>query len=412
MTTTPFAHSSIPSEPSDVSLELSPEAPPEAPLDLNPVRPGVKRLSPRMIAGLGCLGLFILTVAFVYGFGGRPRSRGAARQPTPAFTPASENVIDTALTRLPEDYSFDVQDYLAPAPPPAPEAPNGNPSDSGQFPGAGAEAAALETRQRQLERLRQQLEEAMDSPLVFRGVETQRLDATAVNTGTSAYAGRLADDGAASVSEPLTEDGFLTLRRSPASDGLLTASSPYEIKAGTILPGAMLTGIHSDLPGVITGQITEHVYDSVSGSHLLIPQGSRLIGRYSSLVGTGQDRVLIAWDRIILPNGDSMALPTVPGTDALGRSGLADRVDYHVGRIGLATVLSTAIAYVGNIGRDTDSENDVVGETVAQQASQLGQRIIDRELDLPPTVTVRPGTRFNVFVSEDLILKPYTASGE
>jgi type IV secretion system protein VirB10 len=158
--------------------------------------------------------------------------------------------------------------------------------------------------------------------------------------------------------------------------------------------------------------VTEHVYDTASGSHLLIPQGSRLIGRYSSLVGTGQNRVLIAWDRIILPNGDSLELPTVPGVDALGRSGLADRVDYHVGRIGLATVLSTAIAYVGNIGRDTDSENDVVGETVAQQASQLGQRIIDRELDLPPTVTVRPGTRFNVLVNEDLTLKPYTSSGD
>ena len=401
MTTTPSAHSSIPPE-------ALPETPPEAPLDLNPVRPGVKRLSPRMIAGLGCLGLFILTVAFVYGFGGRPRSGGAARQPVPAFTPASENVIDTALTRLPEDYSFDVQDYLAPAPPPTPEAPSEDPSDSGQIPGADpAEAAVLETRQRQLERLRQQLEEAMDSPLVFRGVETQRDDAAAINGRASPNARRLTDGEADSSSEPLTEDGFITRRRSPASGGLLAAPSPYEIKAGTILPATLLTAIHSDLPGVITGQVTEHVYDSVSGAHLLIPQGSRLIGRYSSLVGTGQNRVLIAWDRIILPNGDSLELPTVPGADALGRSGLSDRVDYHVGRIGLATVLSTAIAYVGNIGRDTDSENDVVGETVAQQASQLGQRIIDRELDLPPTVTVRPGTRFNVLVSEDLILKPY-----
>jgi type IV secretion system protein VirB10 len=382
-------------------------------LDLNPVRPGVKRLSPRMITGLGCLGVFILTIAFAYGFGGRSRG-GTAQQPAPAFTPASENVIDTALTRLPEDYRFDVQDYLRDttydSPPETPEGSKAS-GETKSAPDPTA-AAALETRQRQLERLRKQLEEAMDSPLVFGGVETRRNESAGVNPHVVSHDQQASLGQTDSTRVALTDDGFLARSQNNAGKRLVESPSPYEIKAGTILPGALLTGIHSDLPGVMTGQVTEHVYDSVSGSHLLIPQGSRLIGRYSSLVGTGQNRVLIAWDRIILPNGDSMDMPTLPGVDALGRSGLADRVDYHVGRVGLATVLSTAIAYVGNIGRDTDSENDVVGETIAQQASQLGQRIIDRELDLPPTVTVRPGTRFNVLVNEDLILKPYTLPGE
>ncbi len=406
MTSTPSHDVPETSEPPD-TLDAS-----EMSLDLNPQRPGVKRLSPRMIAGLGVVALCVLTTAFVIGFGGRPNG-GNARQPVPTFTPASENVIDTALTRLPEDYRFDVQDYLRPPETSSPEESERSATLDQTTASTGpTEAAALAARERQLERLRQQLEEAIDSPLVFGGVETRRNKNVAVNPHAASH-GQQASPGQTDPTRvALTNDGFLARRQNNAGKRLVKSSSPYEIKAGTILPGALLTAIHSDLPGVITGQVTEHVYDTVSGSHLLIPQGSRLVGRYSSLVGTGQNRVLIAWDRIILPNGDSLELPTVPGVDALGRSGLADRVDYHVGRIGLATVLSTAIAYVGNIGRDTDSENDVVGETVAQQASQLGQRIIDRELDLPPTVTVRPGTRFNVLVSEDLTLRPYTSSGD
>jgi type IV secretion system protein VirB10 len=406
MTTTPSHDLSQPPE-TPVSIEAS--------LDLNPQRPGVKRLSPRMIAGLGVVALCVLTTAFVISFGGRPNG-GTGRQPVLSFTPASENVIDTALTRLPEDYRFDVQDYLRPPEISPPEESERSATLDQTTASTGpSEAAALAARERQLERLRQQFEEAIDSPVVFRGVETRRNETAAVNPRIASHPQQASLGRTDPTRVAMTDDGFLA--RSPNNSGkrLVASSSPYEIKAGTILPGALLTAIHSDLPGVITGQVTEHVYDTASGSHLLIPQGSRLVGRYSSLVGTGQDRVLIAWDRIILPNGDSLELPTVPGTDALGRSGLADRVDYHVGRIGLATVLSTAIAYVGNLApgnRDTDSENDVVGETVAQQASQLGQRIIDRELDLPPTVTVRPGTRFNVLVNEDLTLKPYTSSGD
>ena len=406
MTPTPSHHVSETPETSEA---------PEMSLDLNPQRPGVKRLSPRMIAGLGVVALCVLTTAFVIGFGGRPTG-GTARQPVPTFTPASENVIDTALTRLPEDYSFDVQDYLRPPEISPPEDSERSAKQDRTRPTPDpAAAAALETRQRQLERLRQQLEEAIDSPLVFRGVETQRNETSAVNLHAASHTQQASLDRTDPTRVTLTDDGFLARGQNDTGKRLAEPSSPYEIKAGTILPGALLTAIHSDLPGVITGQVTEHVYDTASGSHLLIPQGSRLVGRYSSLIGTGQDRVLIAWDRIILPNGSSLELPRVPGTDALGRSGLADRVDYHIGRIGLATVLSTAIAYVGNLApgnRDTDSEIDVVGETVAQQASQLGQRIIDRELDLPPTVTVRPGTRFNVLVNEDLTLKPYTSLGD
>ncbi|MEM6457859.1 MAG: TrbI/VirB10 family protein [Planctomycetota bacterium] len=356
-----------------------------------------------MIALLGGLGLLIFTVAFVYGFGGR-NSQRSATPPPPAFTPASDNVIDSALTRLPEDYRFDAQDY--PPPPENPELPQASEAES-----LGTDPAITELRRRQLESLRQQLEEAMDSPVVFRGVETRRHE-RALSAPDESRQGQHASTASPDPKpQTLTDDGFLARRGSGVSAGLTEPASPYEIKAGTILPGALLTGIHSDLPGVITGQVTEHVYDTVSGTHLLIPQGSRLVGRYSSLIGTGQNRVMIAWDRIMLPNGDSLELPTVPGADALGRSGLTDRVDYHLGRIGLATVLSTAIAFASDLGRDTDSENDVVGETVAQQASQLGQRIIDRELDLPPTVTVRPGTRFNVLVNQDLVLRPYSTSG-
>jgi len=194
---------------------------------------------------------------------------------------------------------------------------------------------------------------------------------------------------------------------------LLTPVSKYELKAGSVIPGALVTAINTDLPGEVIGEVTQNVYDSVTGNYLLIPQGSRLLGTYQSLVSNGQNRALLVWQRLIYPNGNSIVLDGMPGTDQTGQAGLADKVDYHLGKLAEATALTTALAYAGNLARNPQSTSgngnqDVVGDSVAQQANRIGEKIIDRQLDLQPTITIRSGWPLRVLVNKDMLLVPYT----
>ncbi len=197
---------------------------------------------------------------------------------------------------------------------------------------------------------------------------------------------------------------------------LLTPISKYELKAGSVIPGALVTAINTDLPGEVIGQVTENVYDSVTGNYLLIPQGSRLLGKYQSLVTNGQNRALLVWRRLIYPNGQSIVLDAMPGTDQAGQAGLADQVDYHLDKLAKATALTTAIAYAGNLARNRQSSSsgnngqDVIGDTVAQQANRIGEKVIDRELDVQPTITIRRGWPLRVLVNKDMVLAPYTTA--
>jgi type IV secretion system protein VirB10 len=195
---------------------------------------------------------------------------------------------------------------------------------------------------------------------------------------------------------------------------LIPSLSRYELKAGTVIPGALITGINTDLPGQIIGQVTQNVYDTVTGKYLLIPQGTRLLGKYQSSVSNGQNRALVVWQRLILPNGKSILLDGMPGTDAAGMAGLKDAVDYHAGKLAGSVALSTALAYAGNLARNPNANavngtgEDIVGDTVAQEANRIGDKIIDRDLDVQPTITIRPGWTFNVLVNADIVLEPYT----
>jgi type IV secretion system protein VirB10 len=188
--------------------------------------------------------------------------------------------------------------------------------------------------------------------------------------------------------------------------------SPYELQAGTILPTVLVTGINSDLPGPVIGQVREDVYDTVSGNYLLVPQGSRLIARYDSMVSWGQERVLLCWHRLILPNGDSLNLQCMPAADLAGAAGLTDQVDEHWFRIikgaAVATLLAgTTQALAGN----TTSFNPTVAQTWAGNAAgninQVGQQLTRRDLNVQPTITVRPGYAVNVIVTKDIVLPPY-----
>jgi type IV secretion system protein VirB10 len=200
-----------------------------------------------------------------------------------------------------------------------------------------------------------------------------------------------------------------------ASDGVyvqkpyLRPLSPYEIKAGTIIPGALVTGLNSDLPGEIIGRITESVYDTVSGRHVLIPQGTTVVGRYNSFVAYGQDRAQIVWDRLIMPNGRSIELEGMRGADKAGASGLEDEVDHHWGRIIGAVVLSTGISVVSNIATDDSRDgslSDELGSAVAQESAQVGSDFVRRNSNIQPTIKVRPGWPFTIIVHKDLILDP------
>jgi type IV secretory pathway VirB10-like protein len=205
---------------------------------------------------------------------------------------------------------------------------------------------------------------------------------------------------------PLDTDARLNARLTPPG-------SRYEIKSGDVIPAALVTALNSDLPGRIIAQVTAPVYDTVTGDHLLIPQGSRLIGTYESGVRYGDNRILLVWNRLILPNGWSINLQEMNATDASGAAGVRDSVDNHLGRLGVAIGLSAIISVVANEAEDDGEDNtsltQSVGDAAATQAAQTGSRIVDRELQVHPTLRVRAGAPVRVLVTRDIQLRPYVA---
>jgi type IV secretion system protein TrbI len=198
-------------------------------------------------------------------------------------------------------------------------------------------------------------------------------------------------------------------RRTVSADRLANPASPYVVQAGTIIPAALITGIHSDLPGQVTAQVTEHVYDTPTGKFLLIPQGSRLIGQYDSQVAFGQKRVLLVWNRIMLPDGKSIVLERQQGADAQGFSGLEDEVDYHWWDLAKAAALSTLLGIGTELG-SSDQDSDLV--RALRRGSQdsinnTGQQLVRRQLNIQPTLTIRQGFPVRVIVNRDLVFTPY-----
>lgn len=204
----------------------------------------------------------------------------------------------------------------------------------------------------------------------------------------------------------------------PPSLGAHTArlsppASRYEIKAGDTISAALVTALNSDAEGRVVAQVTAPVYDSLSGDHLLIPQGARLLGAYSSAVRYGDERIVVVWDRLILPNGWSIELGAMQATDAQGAAGISDTVDHHLDRLGIAVVLSSLMSVMAN--ESEDESNDVglrasVADAAAQQAAQTGARIVERDLAVRPTLRVRAGASVRVLVTRDLVLAPYAPS--
>ncbi|WP_442755608.1 TrbI/VirB10 family protein [Methylocystis sp. JAN1] len=190
---------------------------------------------------------------------------------------------------------------------------------------------------------------------------------------------------------------------------LQTPISPYQVMAGSVIAASLITGINSDLPGLVVAQVTENVYDTVTGRALLIPQGSRLIGTYDSVVAFGQSRALVVWRRIVLPDGSSIEIDNLPATDNAGYAGLEDEVDHHTWTLLKGVALSTLLG-VGtqlSIGSDQSDLVRAIRESTQQNAAMTGRRITEKNLNIQPTITVRPGFPLRVIVHKDIVLKPY-----
>jgi type IV secretion system protein VirB10 len=186
--------------------------------------------------------------------------------------------------------------------------------------------------------------------------------------------------------------------------------SPFELKRGSVIPATLITGINSDLPGRITAQVSQSVYDSATGHRLLIPQGTKLFGRYDSKVSFGQKRVLVVWTDIIFPNGSTLQIGGMSGTDAQGYGGFSDKVNnYYLKTFGSAVLIALigtgidmAVPQSSTLATQ-DTASDATRRNFAETFGRVADRTIQRNMDVQPTLEIRPGYKFNVLVDQDIV---------
>lgn len=204
---------------------------------------------------------------------------------------------------------------------------------------------------------------------------------------------------------------FLATRDTSADTnphGLQAAPSPYLLSAGSVIPASLISGLRSDLPGLVTAQVTANVFDSPTGRILLIPQGARLVGSYDAVVAFGQRRALVIWQRILLPDGSSLRIDNVPATDASGYAGLQDKVDFHTWTLLKGIALSTLLGVGSELTISGDSDLvRAIRQSTQQNVARAGDQLTSRNLNVQPTLTVRPGTNVLLVVHKDLILAPW-----
>jgi type IV secretion system protein VirB10 len=273
------------------------------------------------------------------------------------------------------------------------------------------EQAAATERQRELA----ELKAARESGLMAKsGVSTSEPAMTATAGGTADAAStppKLALDTDHDPNAQQRKSDFVGTsdREGPTNPHALTAPvSPFTLSAGSVIAASLITGIRSDLPGLVTAQVTERIYDSATGQILLIPQGARLIGSYDSVVAFGQRRALVVWQRIILPDGRSLAIDNVPATDPSGYAGLADKVDFHTWALLKGVVLSTVVGVGSSLTFTGESDLvQAIRESTQQNVSRAGDQLTSRNLQVQPTITIRPGAPVRLVVHRDLLLAPW-----
>ena len=370
-------------------------------LRLRAERPRITRLSRKVLAGASALALLLISGAVVWALrSNRPHTPA----PDELYSTDHHNVAD-GLTTLPRDYAGIPRDVPRLGPP--------LPGDFGRpIITAEGQSAPIGLDAEQ-QRANQETEAARTSK-VFAST-------TAAVTPQHAASQETPTNTASSPDEAFAQNGqdrkllFVNApvdRRTTAPDRLSRPASPFVVQAGTVIPAALITGIRSDLPGQITAQVTENIYDTPTGRARLIPQGARLIGVYDSQVAFGQSRVLLVWTRLIMPNGRSIVLERQQGADAGGYSGLEDEVDNHWKQLLGAAALSTLLGVGSELGSGADNgSNTAVLQALrlgaANSLNQTGQQVVRRNLDIQPTLTIRPGFPVRVIVNRDLVLAPY-----
>lgn len=196
------------------------------------------------------------------------------------------------------------------------------------------------------------------------------------------------------------------------SHALTAPLSPYELKAGSIIPAVLLTGVDTERAGPLVATVSQNVFDTISGRHLILPQGARLIGRHEGDSAYGDRRAFLVWDRLILPNGKSLLLSEEPGVDAQGAAGVRGQVDRRLLPLLAGTLFAGAITTLGQMARDSDGRGSSglfgdAGDAAAIEGAQVGGRLVDRELQVRPSIRLRPGAHVGVMITRDLILEPY-----
>ncbi|MDA0967491.1 MAG: TrbI/VirB10 family protein [Proteobacteria bacterium] len=180
--------------------------------------------------------------------------------------------------------------------------------------------------------------------------------------------------------------------------------SDYQVNAGSIIPASLISGINSDLPGDVIAQVRENVYDTVSGNYLMIPQGTKIVGEYDSNVSYGQNRVLLVWDRLQFPDGSTLLLENMGGSDLAGYGGLKDKVDNHTLKIMTAVLFSSLL----NVGvTELDNQSNTFAIDTAEGINEAAQEIVKKQLNVQPTIKIRPGYSFNIVVNKNMVLEKY-----
>jgi type IV secretory pathway VirB10-like protein len=409
-----------------VSLEPEPDIRPgrdnepdrAASMRLRAERPRVTRLSRKVLAGGAAIGSLAICGAVLWAL---QNNRSHTSAPSELYTTDHHNVAD-GLSGLPQDYAG----VPRKAPPLGPALPgdlgrpmlNAQNSPSTMVPAVDAEQQRI-SQENEAARLSKLFASTSIRELALPSAQAASTESAAVPSsqpGQSAPAQSAADETLAQNGQD-RKLGFVNAsvdRRTTSPDRIAAPASPYVVQAGNVIPASLITGIRSDLPGQITAQVTENVYDSPTGRFLLVPQGTRLIGVYDSQVSFGQSRVLLVWNRLIMPNGRSIVLERQPGADTAGYAGLEDDVDNHWGALFKAALLSTLLGVGSELGAGSDSGTGNNGGLIqalrlgaSDSLNQTGQKVVQRNLNIQPTLTIRPGFPVRVIVNHDLILEPY-----
>ncbi|BBB08457.1 conjugation TrbI family protein [Sphingopyxis sp. EG6] len=370
-----------------------------SPMRLRAESPRVTRLSRKVLAGAAAVALVGIGGSLIYAL----QTRDPGKSGDELYSTDNRATAD-GLAGLPRDYTGPV---LGPALP----GDLGRPIVSAQNQGQPVVPPAMATPQADPEEQRRlaELEAARTSQVFF--------DAGPVSTSASVGMTSPGLAGVGTGAQPGTQTAqdrqlaFLNApvdRRTIAADRIMAPASPYVLQAGAVISAALITGIRSDLPGQITAQVTENIYDSPTGRILVVPQGTRIIGEYSNDVGFGQRRILLVWSRLIFPNGRSIVLERQPGADTQGYAGLEDGVDYHWWDLAKAAGLSTLLSVGAELAvDDQDRLLRAIRNGGQDTINDAGQQIIRRQLNIAPTLTIRPGFPVRVIVTRDLVLEPY-----